>query len=196
MDTILYIHGYNSTGNAWKGQLTKKMFPDCQVLTPTLLYNDTKPDEILESLQRLTTDNDVKMIIGSSMGGYYALCCTAFFHGPIWAVNPVRDIVDTLTKIALPQIQHDKKALPHAKMMLEQYASFDQKVFQTLHPSSQQLNFALSLDDDLLGSHEPLLQMFPQHNQIIWKNQSGHHFARFEELYRELHISLTDAQQA
>lgn len=214
MKTLLYIHGYNSNGNARKCQQLRSMFPEHTVVAPTLDYNGKSPNEILDSLKRLVEDKSVDMIVGSSFGGYYTLCCTKFFDGPVWVINPVRDMMKTLDLLkpgilegttweeggSQSAARHPLrlpfkafKMLVRAKRynaMTALYRTFDSQVFQTLCPKKGSLNFALSLDDDLLGDHHELLQRFPNHNQVVWKDHSGHHFARFEELKPQIAETL------
>lgn len=186
----MYIHGYGSDGNATKGRLLRQLLSECEVLTPTIDYDHLSPWQIQQQLHSLIEQHQVALLVGSSFGGYHALCTASWFQGPIWAVNPVRDVLSTIRRIAgnRPEVE------PFAAL----YADFDRRVFQPLvhhggnagHPALAPLYFALSLDDDLLGDHTPLLQLFPQHKEVIWKDHSGHHFLRFEELEHPLRHSL------
>lgn len=175
---ILYIHGYGSTGNAMKAQKLQAMFPEAQVVAPTLDYDHLSPYDILQRLKETVATEQPAFILGSSTGGYYALCCTQFYDGPVWCVNPVRDIFNTLTRIVPAQLRER----PEAQVLLREYERFDREVFQRLHPADGQLHFALSTDDELLGDHRPLLELFPNHGTVVWKDHCGHRFYRFEEL--------------
>ena len=182
----MYIHGYGSNGNATKGQMLRKMLPDHSVVSPTFDYDHATPFAILEQIRETIEKEDVRMIVGSSFGGYYALCATSIFHGPVWAINPVNDVEATIRRIIL----NDKPVSNAANSFLDLYKDFDNKVFQRQSqlnqsgcwPDDTPINFALSTDDELLGDHRPLLDLFPCHKQVVWKDHSGHHFLRFEEL--------------
>lgn len=183
--TIMYIHGYGSNGNATKGQLLRKMFPECFVVSPTFDYDHKTPWQIQEQI-RLTVENEkVSVIVGSSFGGYQTLCATAFFHGLIWVVNPVHEVVPTIRRVILQQ-----GAGKAGEVFVDMYKEFDSKVFRPRWqlnkngkwPVDTPLNFALSTDDELLGDHHPLLDLFPRHDQVVWKDNCGHRFFRFEEL--------------
>lgn len=188
---ILYIHGYGSTGNATKGQLLRKMLPDHQVVSPTFDYDHSTPWHIQDQIRQTINDNDVKMIVGSSFGGYQTLCATAFFHGIIWAINPVHDVEATIQRVILgnsPAKKTGQDAM--SARFLDIYRDFNEKIFlrqvklnqDGKWPNDTPLNFALSTDDELLGDHKPLLDLFPVHNKVVWKDDSGHRFFRFEEL--------------
>lgn len=189
--TIMYIHGYGSNGNATKGQLLRKMFPECFVVSPTFDYDHKTPWQIQEQI-RLTVENEkVSVIVGSSFGGYQTLCATAFFHGLIWVVNPVHEVVPTIRRVIL----QNRDA---ADDFINMYKDFDDKVFRRQSqrnqsgqwPADTPLHFALSTDDELLGDHHPLLELFPQHSSVVWKDQSGHRFFRFEELSEAMDTSM------
>ncbi len=188
----MYIHGYGSTGQAMKAQLLHAMFPDARLISPTFDYNALMPQEIYNRLQTIVADEHPDLILGSSMGGYYALCCTLFFDGTVWCVNPVRDILATIRRLLSQQLPDapELASIATAKaegqqqltQLLSAYEEFDQQIFQQLKPHDGQLHFALSTDDELLGDHHPLLDRFPNYGSVVWKDHCGHRFFRFEEL--------------
>lgn len=183
---LLYIHGYGSTGNAMKAQKLQFMFPQCQVIAPTLEYDRLAPMEVYGQLQELITRESPALIVGSSTGGYYALCCTQFYQEAVWCINPVRDIVGTIRR-HLSVGEGD-----NISDKLKEYEEFDKRVFQRLQPKDGQLHFALSTDDELLGDHQPLLTLFPNHGPVVWKEKCGHRFYRFDELKAHFEQSLKE----
>lgn len=80
---ILYIHGFASCGDSNKTRLLKTHFKD--VLSPDVPVN---PDEAISFLQKLIVDNDVSLIIGSSLGGYYASFLAEKFQIKTVLLNP------------------------------------------------------------------------------------------------------------
>jgi len=64
---ILYIHGFASCGNSNKTKILRENFD--KVLCPDVPVD---PDEAISFLQKLVIANDVSLIIGSSLGGFYA----------------------------------------------------------------------------------------------------------------------------
>ena len=186
--TIMYIHGYGSTGNAMKGQLLRKMLPQHRVVSPTFDYVHETPWTIQKQISDAVEKEDVRMIVGSSFGGYHTLCATAFFRGSVWVINPVHDVEATIRRIF---INSQSPLSSHFDVdFLDIYKDFNAKIFDSQvrlnqsgrWPNGTPLNFALSTDDELLGDHPPLLDLFPHHNQVVWKDNCGHRFFRFEEL--------------
>lgn len=189
MANLLYIHGYGSTGNAVKAQKLQAMFPQHQVLAPTFDYDRLAPQEVFRQLQETILSHRPALVLGSSMGGYYALCCTQFYPGTVWCVNPVHDIVGTIRRHLAASAENNISAV------VSLYEDFDQSVFRQLHPIDGQLHFALSTDDELLGDHLPLLSLFPNHGSVVWKDHCGHLFLRFDELKEALAQSLSDCDR-
>lgn len=195
---VMYIHGYGSNGNATKGQLLRKMLPQHNIVSPTFNYDHCTPWQIQNQIKDTVEKEDVRMIVGSSFGGYQTLCATAFFHGPVWVINPVHDIESTIRRIFVDSVIGHQSYFDVE--LLDVYKDFNAKIFcNQVHlnqsgrwPSDTPLNFALSTDDELLGDHHPLLDLFPHHNRIVWKDESGHRFMRFEELDAELTASITN----
>ena len=72
---ILYLHGFASCGNSTKTQLLKKYFGEENVLAPDL---PPSPHEAVSLARKLIIENEIDLLIGSSLGGFYAsyLCET------------------------------------------------------------------------------------------------------------------------
>jgi len=72
---ILYLHGFASCGDSTKTKVLKQFFGSEEVMAPNLPAN---PSEAISLARKLIIDNDIDLIIGSSLGGYYAsyLCET------------------------------------------------------------------------------------------------------------------------
>lgn len=188
---LLYIHGYGSNGNAKKGQILQQMFPAATLISPTLDYDNHTPQQLQQQLQQLIADTQPALIVGSSFGGYHALCASRYYKGPIWMVNPVREAAPTLQRLFNPASFTGNASLKSlATQRLQEYREFDANVFLKLTPCNKQLNFALSTDDEVLGDHTPLLSLFPNYNQVVWKDHCGHHFMRFSELKKDISQTL------
>lgn len=186
--TLMYIHGYGSTGQAYKAKLLQEMIPDHKVISPTLDYDRIAPEILLEEVLRTIEIHQPSLVMGSSMGGYFALCAMRFYPGVVWCVNPVRDILSTLQFLSKnnPELASSEIFIQR----LAEYKLFNDKYFVGLKANENQLHLALSTDDEVLGNHEPLLQLFPNTAKVVWKDQCGHRFLRFSEIKKEIEESL------
>lgn len=101
MKTLIYLHGYNSSPLSHKAQLTTqfmgKYYPSVRCLLPQLSF---APAKAVEQITQLIDTIDDPVIIGSSLGGYYAnffveqYGCKAVLVNP--AVYPDRLLKDYL----------------------------------------------------------------------------------------------------
>ena len=66
---ILYLHGFASCGNSTKTQLLNAYFGEENILAPDL---PVSPSEAVSLARKLIIEHDIDLIIGSSLGGFYA----------------------------------------------------------------------------------------------------------------------------
>ena len=90
---ILYLHGFNSSPQSMKAQLTKNYFhenfPDISFFSPQLA---SSPDEVVKQLASLIAekshDNSIWYFIGSSLGGYFSTYLSEKYQGKAILINP------------------------------------------------------------------------------------------------------------
>lgn len=80
---ILYIHGFASCGDSNKTKLLRENFNG--VLCPDVPVD---PDEAIAFLQKLIIANNIDLIIGSSLGGFYASYFAEKFEIKTVLLNP------------------------------------------------------------------------------------------------------------
>lgn len=82
---VIYIHGFNSSPQSHKATIFGDYLTrfDVEYLVPTLNH---EPREILLTLEQLVTPNTV--LIGSSLGGYFATYLSQRFNLKAVVVNP------------------------------------------------------------------------------------------------------------
>lgn len=185
MKTILFIHGFRSHGNSFKARLLKESMPDYDVYSPTIDFLHLTPDAVMLELQKIIESMPSKptVVVGSSLGGYYALCCCFYYGIPVFLINPCVEPVKFIEQlIQQARADGDKSAEQHATQQRDAYRDFNASFFMQHHADDSLLNFALSLDDEVLGEHDLLETMFPRYNMKIMMNRSGHHFTRFDEI--------------
>ena len=191
MKTILYIHGYRSNSGARKAQELREMFPECNIVVPDLEYNHYTAQEIAAQLKEIIEKNHVDMLVGSSLGGFFALCATQWFEGPVWGINPAIHPVEQFNKHIVPKLQkRSPQLMPIAMKNLESYQKCENEVFAKLPKREHQINLALCTDDDTIGDHKDTLAAFPNADQVVWQDNSGHHCTRFPELKENMKKSL------
>ena len=94
---IIYLHGFNSTGQSAKGQYLKQHLHDIRVLTPTYHY---QPQQAITDLQELVQSSmqhsERLLLVGSSLGGYYAQYLSRQFDINAVLINPALQPMITL----------------------------------------------------------------------------------------------------
>lgn len=66
---ILYLHGFASSGNSGTAKEIQECLHNCTVISPDLPIH---PTEALELIHKIIDEHDIDLIIGTSMGGYFA----------------------------------------------------------------------------------------------------------------------------
>jgi len=105
---ILNIHGYG--GNPHNAAYTALQKNGCSKVTaPAIDYDTQSPEIILERLQNIIADKQINLIIGTSLGGFYASVLSAQHNLPVMLVNPcltpfLLDLLSELEKNSLVQL--------------------------------------------------------------------------------------------
>lgn len=86
---LIYLHGLDSDSNATKAQITHQFcqehYPDITVLRPDL---NRTPDEVVALLVELIGDGKDTVLVGSSLGGYFANLLSDMTAVPCVLLNP------------------------------------------------------------------------------------------------------------
>ena len=90
---ILYIHGFGSCGDSVKSRTLKSRFGERDVLAPDLPVD---PHMAIVFLEELIEEHDVDLLIGSSLGGYYAAYLADRYGIKSVLVNPSTRPYETL----------------------------------------------------------------------------------------------------
>ncbi len=82
---ILYLHGFASCGNSTKTKLLKDYFGEKNVISPDLPID---PVEAISLIKRLIFEQNVDLLIGSSLGGFYATYFCELYGIKTVLINP------------------------------------------------------------------------------------------------------------
>ncbi len=179
--TILVIHGFNSAGGGAKAEALKKMFPGATVLSPTFDYKN--PAATLKTLDSLCLTRRPNIIIGTSLGGFFALLCGATHHRPAMLINPTTEPSVTLRKF----IGQNKNFVTGQRYIfteqdVEKYATLEREQFNKIVPEDDLTCFVLSTDDEVLGDHTYLEQKYPQCSNFNYFTGQGHRFSSLKSV--------------
>jgi predicted esterase YcpF (UPF0227 family) len=82
---ILYLHGFASCGDSTKSRLLKERFGAAEVLSQDL---PVAPEEAMDFLDTLIVRENVTLLVGSSLGGFYATALSARHGIDAVLINP------------------------------------------------------------------------------------------------------------
>lgn len=82
MGKILHLHGIGSAGGGTTASVLKKLFADREVISPDI---PARPFEAFDFISDLAADNDFDFVVGTSLGGFYAMLIKGI---PKFLINP------------------------------------------------------------------------------------------------------------
>ena len=83
---ILNIHGYNGSPENSAYKALAKL--GHEIISPAFDYENESPDDIMGRLSRLADDEQPDIIVGTSLGGFYAAALSVKSDIPVILVNP------------------------------------------------------------------------------------------------------------
>lgn len=87
---ILYIYGYNSSSNSNTFKWLKEHLQNTDMYS--ISYDQENPSDSIDKLCDYILENTIDIIIGSSLGGWYAMHLGTRFSLPCILINPVTDL--------------------------------------------------------------------------------------------------------
>lgn len=150
--TILYVHGFGSSGQSGTVLKLRAMLPKANVVAPDLPIH---PAEALELLHRTCEEIAPDLIIGTSMGGMYAEQLAGYYRV---LVNPAFQMGETMLKHGmvgkntfLNPRQDGVQEFIVTKAMVEEYRAATEHCFANAGATGEQERvFGLFGDEDTL----------------------------------------------
>ena len=149
---VIYIHGFNSSERSAKAQqfggwLNQQAF-DCEYVTPCLHFD---PRVAICQLEALINDNTV--LLGSSLGGFYATYLSQMFKIPAVVINPAVRPFELLADYLGPQYNPYQQV--HYHLTMQHVTALEQLYMPTL--SSPELLLLLQqMGDEVLPFEQAL----------------------------------------
>lgn len=180
---IIYIHGFRSSGDSDKARLLQARFPQAQVVSPTLSANPAEAVRQLEEILRGLPGRP--LLVGTSLGGFYALYLSSMHGYACCAINPAWQAHLTLRrKVGLHTRYDSDEPYDFRPEYPDVLAEMRQRMVAA-DKDPQCLNFFLSNDDEEL-SFEGLEEMFPKCRLMRRFDAAGHRFSRFPEILDDI----------
>ena len=133
---ILNIHGYHGSPRNSAYQALEAL--GCEIIAPALDYDSTSPDSIINDLRYILADKRPDIIVGTSLGGFYAAVLSAQCDHPVMLVNPF--LMSFLT------FDGDSRPRRAIKALIGLFGSLSQL-------DSSNVSCIVGDNDELLGDH-------------------------------------------
>ncbi len=179
---IIYIHGFGSSGEGSKARVFRKYFKSIgePFIAPSLSY---VPKLAIETLEELIESyhGDVKLI-GSSLGGYYAIYLAKKYDLKAVLINPSIKPYDTLKKmLGEAPYYYDDSSYTWNKKHIDMLESF--------HVDNPQQNNLMLLvqkgDEDL--DYREAVQYLAKSNMIV-EDGGNHSFKNIEQHFENIRV--------
>lgn len=170
---ILFIHGFASVGQGLKSLQLQQMF-DGQVLAPDLVH---RPLQDVQILSQLVVQHQIKTVIGSSLGGFYALLLALKYPINLILINPALQSPVTLQKYIGTVQRSDGQTFEWSEQQIAELSI----LLQNIQPENlQKLDKSSVLV--LLATHDEVLDyriaaQLLQGANILLDEKADHRFA-------------------
>ena len=152
--TVLYCHGFASSGQSGTVTRLRTVMPNARVLAPDLPVD---PHEAIALLHSICQQEKPDLIIGTSMGGMYTEQLRGFDR---ICINPALEIAETMKAHGMTGTQQFQNPRQDGvqefyvdKTLVKAYRDISEQRFQGITPEDEQRVFGLFGDkDDLVDT--------------------------------------------
>ena len=166
---ILFLHGFSSCGRGNKSKLLKAYFGESGVIAQNLPYS---PLEAIEAIEKLIKYEKIDLLVGSSLGGFYATFLAEKYRLKAVLLNPSTQPWKTLKPyVGIQKRFCDEEPFKFKKSYLKEMKSL------TVVPQKGCYLVLLQSDDELLD-YTKAQSLYNMHHVIV--EYGGNH--RFENI--------------
>ena len=161
--TILYVHGFASSGQTGSVHTLRLLLPDAAVIAPDL---PVEPEEAMTLLRSVVASEKPDLVIGTSMGGMYS---EMLYGIDRIIVNPAFQLADTLLKNnGLGRREfHNKRSDGETsflvtKTLLEHFREVSSRCFSRAVEDSDRVFGLFGTRDNLVHTFDLFREHYPQ----------------------------------
>ena len=170
MKTIVYFHGYGSSCQSNSAICLVKNLPEFNVIAPDI---PTDPAEALPFLKNYCASHKANLIIGTSMGGMYAMQLTDY---PRICVNPalhMSQLTGVLQVGTFERFQPTADGQTHftiTEEIIQHFKEMEEHLFEGITSENQSLCWGFFADGDTL---------------VNCKSEFAEHFTHVDDFHGE-----------
>lgn len=177
---ILYIHGFGSSGHGGKASLFREYFEE-EVMAPSLSYVPSLAIDTLEQIiEMLLSKEETIGLVGSSLGGYYAMYLANKYELKAVLINPAIYPYKTLDKIGMSTNYYDGTSFEVTPEHINFLKSLE------INSLANQENFLtlLQMEDEVLDYQEAVDKL--PNSELIVEEGGNHTFENIESYFRKI----------
>lgn len=168
---IVYLHGFASVGIGYKSESIRMAFDKCQVFSPDLPVDPKKVCELIENLLA-TLDDNPKILVGTSLGGFYAYYFSQLLRIPCILINPSMSPSNTLGKRVGTYINYANKSdVIVSPDFLEKWTEMENAFYIPCHIDL--VSLFVARDDDVVSCDNALRRLCDA--PFLWISPDGGH---------------------
>lgn len=133
---ILNIHGYKGSNENCAFTTLQDM--GFEVISPVIDYDTDSPENILRNLKNIITENQINVLAGTSLGGFYAAVLSAQEKLPVILINPC-----LMPFVYLPRLGYEMDINPFITLFGE-----------LNNPDKQNISVIVGSEDEIIDSHD------------------------------------------
>ena len=170
MKTIVYLHGYASSSQSGTAKYLVKKMKECNVIAPDIPID---PVEALPFLKNYCASHKANLIIGTSMGGMYAMQLTDY---PRICVNPalhMSQLTGVLQVGTFERFQPTADGQTHftiTEEIIQHFKEMEEHLFEGITSENQSLCWGFFADGDTL---------------VNCKSEFAEHFTHVDDFHGE-----------
>ncbi len=179
---IIYLHGFNSSGESQKGQYLKRTLKSITVQTPSYSWQPRVAMAELETYIAKYTDNKLTLV-GSSLGGFYAQYLARKYHHKLVLINPALDPVAILSSC----VGENRNYYTHQNYMFSEQDLLSLQEFYVDNVCINPLATLLLVDaDDELIDQNQSVEMYQDCAKVVVYPGGDHGFQHIREAAAEI----------
>ncbi len=173
---IIFIHGFGSSGFSFKADRTREYYEGKEsVLSPSLSYVPHLAIKTLEEIIEYALTKESVKLIGSSLGGYYAIYLSNKYNLKAVLINPAVNAPKTLSEYeGMATNYYDLSKFEWNGSYVKQLKEID-----VLNPNQDNLLLMLQKGDEVLDYKEAIDKL--PNAKLILEEGGDHSFLGYKE---------------
>ena len=178
---VIFIHGYRTAGKGENVDMLRQCFGD-ELVVPELQHKPVKDVACIgKMIDAARAKNEKVLLIGCSLGGFYAKVLSSILNVPAILINPAYEPSKSLTSYGTFAKYDTGDLFDWHEQHTRELETFE-LVESTYAPDKTKLYFFVATDDELLD-HSHLKNEFLNVKEF---DNCGHRFFRFAEIIPDI----------